>query len=158
MKIFIVGAGFTGMQLAKALVLERNNVVLIDNDPERVRYASDQLDCTVLEADGNNLESLEAAGIASADALVTLTEDDETNMITCSLVDAVKQGDRVKVQFTIDGRRWDGPNGTRYFTDLTGWKIDVLNADGTATEAVPVPPPAEAPADVDAGDPDDLPF
>ena len=76
----------------------------------------------------------------------------------CSLVDAVKQGDRVKVQFTIDGRRWDGPNGTRYFTDLTGWKIDVLNADGTATEPVPVPQPAEAPADVDSGDPDDLPF
>ena len=76
----------------------------------------------------------------------------------CSLVDAVKQGDRVKVQFTIDGRRWDGPTGTRYFTDLTGWKIDVLNADGTATEPVPVPQPAEAPADVDAGDPDDLPF
>ena len=89
MKIFIIGAGFTGTQLARTLVLERNNVVLIDNDPERVRDASDQLDCTVLEADGNNLESLEAAGIASADALVTLTEDDEINMITCSLVDAV---------------------------------------------------------------------
>ena len=89
MKIFVIGAGFTGMQLARALVLERNNVVLIDNDAERVRYASDQLDCTVLEADGNNLESLEAAGIASADAIVTLTADDEINMITCSLVDAV---------------------------------------------------------------------
>ena len=89
MKIFVIGAGFTGTQLARALVLERNNVVLIDNNPERVRYASDQLDCTVLEADGNNLESLEAAGIASADALVTLTADDEINMITCSLVDAV---------------------------------------------------------------------
>ena len=76
----------------------------------------------------------------------------------CSLVEAVKQGDSAKVQFTIAGRRWDGPNGTRYFTDLTGWKIDVLNADGTATEPVPVPQPAEAPADVDAGDPDDLPF
>ena len=89
MKIFVIGAGFTGMQLARALVLERNTVVLIDNDAERVRYASDQLDCTVLEADGNNLESLEAAGIDSADALVTLTGDDEINMVTCSLVDAV---------------------------------------------------------------------
>lgn len=89
MKIFIVGAGFTGTQLARALVLERNSVVLVDNDPARVREASDQLDCTVLEADGNDLEVLESAGIASADALVTLTEDDELNMITCSLVDAV---------------------------------------------------------------------
>ena len=89
MKIFIIGAGFTGMQLARALVLEQNSVVLIDNDPERVRDASDQLDCTVLEADGNNIESLEAAGIGAADALVTLTADDEINMVTCSLVDAI---------------------------------------------------------------------
>lgn len=89
MKIFIIGAGFTGMQLARTLILEGNNVVLMDNDSERVRHASDQLDCTVIEADGNNLEALEEAGIASADALVTLTEDDEINMVTCSLVDAL---------------------------------------------------------------------
>ena len=79
----------------------------------------------------------------------------------CSLCDSVKKGDRVKVQFTIDGRRWDGPNGTRYFTDLTGWRIDVLNADGSSTE--PVPQPAQAPAAAaapaePAGDPEDLPF
>ena len=68
-----------------------------------------------------------------------------------------KKGDRVNIRFSIDGRRWDGPNGVRYFTDLTGWKIDVINADGTATEPVPQPPEApEVPAD--AGDPDDLPF
>ena len=54
MKIFIIGAGFTGMQLARALVLERNNVILIDNDPERVRDASDQLDCTVIARGGRH--------------------------------------------------------------------------------------------------------
>ena len=32
MKIVIVGAGFTGMQLARTLVAEDNAVVLIDND------------------------------------------------------------------------------------------------------------------------------
>ena len=89
MKIVVIGAGFTGMQLARELVAEKNEVVLIERDPEKVRHASDQLDCTVLEADGSNLESLEDAGLSSADALVTLTEDDELNMITCSLVDAV---------------------------------------------------------------------
>ncbi|MBO7721193.1 MAG: NAD-binding protein [Kiritimatiellae bacterium] len=89
MKIFVIGAGFTGTQLARELIAERNEVVLIDNDPENVRHAGDQLDCTVLEADGNNLETLERAGIARADACVTTTGDDEVNMITCSLVDAV---------------------------------------------------------------------
>ena len=88
MTIFIVGAGFTGMQLARMLVLERNKVVLIDNDAEKVRHASDALDCTVLEADGNSIEVLEQAGIASAQAFVALTGDDEVNMIACQLVDS----------------------------------------------------------------------
>ena len=75
----------------------------------------------------------------------------------CALCDAAKVGDRVKIQFTIDGRRWDGPNGTRYFTDLTGWKIDVLNSDGGSVE--PVPAAAEAPAmDPDVSDAHNLPF
>ena len=88
MTIFIIGAGFTGMQLAKMLVLERNKVVLIHNDAEKVRNASDALDCTVLEADGNSIDVLEQSGIASADAFVALTGDDEVNMIACQLVDS----------------------------------------------------------------------
>lgn len=89
MKIVIIGAGFTGDLLAKALIAEGNKVVIIDSNPERVRSAGDQLDCTVIEADGCSLEVLEKAGIASADALVALSGEDETNVIICSLVDAV---------------------------------------------------------------------
>lgn len=89
MKIIIIGGGFTGVQLAKRLINERNDVTLIDNDEETVRHASNRLDCAVVNADGNNLQVLEDAGIAKADALVCLTESDEVNMITCSLADAV---------------------------------------------------------------------
>lgn len=89
MKVFIVGAGFTGVQLAKILSNERNDVTLIDNNEEITRHLADQIDCTILTEDGNNLENLENAGIAKADVLVCLTESDEVNMITCSLVDAV---------------------------------------------------------------------
>ncbi len=89
MNIVIIGAGFTGIQLAKRLISEKNDVVLIDNDEDTVRHAGNRLDCQVLQADGNNLETLENAGIAKADALITLTESDEINMITCSLVDSV---------------------------------------------------------------------
>lgn len=89
MKIVIVGAGFTGVQLAKSLINEKNQVSIIDNDEETIRHASNQLDCTVLCADGNNLETLESVGIAKADALVCVSSNDEVNMITCSLVDSV---------------------------------------------------------------------
>ena len=90
MKIVIIGAGFTGERLARALVAEGAEVVLIDKDAAKVRFARNRLDCTVVQSDGNSLRTLEQdAGIADAAALVVLTEDDEVNMITCSLVDAV---------------------------------------------------------------------
>ena len=89
MRIVIVGGGFTGVQLAKLLINEKNNVVVIDNDEEQMRHVSNRLDCSVLIADGNNLDTLEKAGIAKADALICVTSSDEVNMITCSLVDAV---------------------------------------------------------------------
>lgn len=89
MKIVVVGAGFTGVQLAKLLIDEKNTVTLIDNNEDTVRHAENRLDCTVVYADGNSLETLENVGIAKADALVCVTSSDEVNMITCSLVDAV---------------------------------------------------------------------
>lgn len=89
MRIVIVGAGFTGIQLAKLLINEKNHVAIIDNEENTIRHAQNQLDCTVMCADGNNLETLEEVGIAKADALVCVTSSDEVNMITCSLVDAV---------------------------------------------------------------------
>lgn len=89
MKIVIVGAGFTGIQLAKLLVNEKNDVIIIENNEEIARHVSNQLDCNVIVADGNSLETLEEAGISDSDALVCVTESDEVNMITCSLVDAV---------------------------------------------------------------------
>ncbi len=89
MKIIIVGAGFTGTRLARRLISERNDVVLIDSNEEIVRHASNRLDCMVMQASGNSLATLEAAGIAKADAIVAVTESDELNMITCSLVESV---------------------------------------------------------------------
>lgn len=89
MRIVIVGAGFTGVQLARRLINEKNEVILIDNDEDVVRHSSNSLDCDVKEMDGNSLQNLEDIGIAKADALVCVTDNDEVNMITCSLVDSV---------------------------------------------------------------------
>ena len=89
MKIIIVGAGFTGTQLARRLIQEKNDVVVIERNEDIARHVSNRLDCLVLPGNGNNLSALKEAGIAKADALVMLTESDEVNMITCSLVDSV---------------------------------------------------------------------
>lgn len=76
----------------------------------------------------------------------------------CSLLDGISKGQRVKVRFAIDGRRWEGPKGVQYFVDLTGIKIEVLNADGTSTEPVPAPAEPDAADIADPGEVDDMPF
>ena len=74
-----------------------------------------------------------------------------------SLLDGVKEGARAKVRFAIDGREWTNPQGqVKYFTDLTGLKLEILNGDGSSTEPVPAPPEADSFAD--SGDIDDMPF
>lgn len=89
MKIIIIGAGFTGTQLAKRLVNGKNDVVLIDNNSEITRHLDNRIDCTIINADGNNISTLEDAGISTADVLICVTSSDEVNMITCSLVSSV---------------------------------------------------------------------
>lgn len=89
MNIVIVGAGFTGAQLAKDLADEGNKVSIIEPDEEIAKDLDNHVDGTIVCAEGNNLDALEAAGIDKADALVCVTPSDEVNMITCSLADAV---------------------------------------------------------------------
>ena len=75
----------------------------------------------------------------------------------CSLLDGISKGQKAKVRFAIDGRKWEGGSkGVQYFVDLTALKVEVLNADGTSTE--PIPAPAEPDFPEDAGAVDDMPF
>lgn len=73
-----------------------------------------------------------------------------------SLLDGISKGQRVKIHFVIDGRRWDGPKGVAYFVDLTGLKIEVMNADGSSMEPLPSIPEPNLPSGLD--DVDDMPF
>ena len=59
MNIMIIGAGFTGVQLAKRLINEGNIVKIIESNEDIVEHVSNSLDCEVINADGNNLQVLE---------------------------------------------------------------------------------------------------
>ena len=72
-----------------------------------------------------------------------------------SLIQGIREGQRVKIVFAIDGREWtDNYGKVRYFTDLTGIKIEVLSAAEKKEESKPPEPPPEA---VPSGS-DDIPF
>lgn len=71
-------------------------------------------------------------------------------MTKVDLTKDFNEDDDVEVDFTVDGRKWDGPNGTRYFVDLTVWGIRLQGG-----EVKPKAEPAPAPAEDDI---QDLPF
>jgi trk system potassium uptake protein TrkA len=86
MSFVILGAGGVGFQLAKQLVDEGKDVVLIEKDAEKAKQANNLLDCLVLNEVGNNLDTLRRAGIASAEYFIGVTDSDEVNMIACGMV------------------------------------------------------------------------
>ncbi len=86
MNAVILGAGNVGFQLAKQLIEEDKNIVLIEKDPETAKQAASLLDCLVLNDEGNNLKTLRKAGTGKADYFIGVTDSDEVNMIACSMV------------------------------------------------------------------------
>ena len=95
MKVLIVGAGEVGFHLAKRLSEENQDVVLIESDPERADYASQQLDVMTLVGNGASLPILEEAGVKGARMLLAVTSQDEVNLISCLAAS------RLGVDFTI---------------------------------------------------------
>lgn len=86
MKIIIIGAGAVGFQIAKQLISENKDIIVIEKNPDRAKYVSNALDCIVINDEGNNLEVLKSVDIHDADFFISVTDSDEVNMISCALV------------------------------------------------------------------------
>jgi trk system potassium uptake protein TrkA len=85
MYMIIVGAGSVGTSLIDLSVKEKNNVVVIDSNPERGREISSKYDITVLTGDATSAETLREAGSERADALIVTTSDDAVNLMVVSI-------------------------------------------------------------------------
>ncbi|MEJ8560685.1 Trk system potassium transporter TrkA [Yoonia sp. GPGPB17] len=83
-RIVIIGGGNVGLGVAQALEArtERVRVKIIEHRRECAERAADALDRTiVLNGDGLDSGLLEEASIASADAVLAVTDDDKTNLL-----------------------------------------------------------------------------
>ncbi|RKX98412.1 MAG: Trk system potassium transporter TrkA [Spirochaetes bacterium] len=86
MKAVIAGAGTVGQQIARQLIEENRDVVVIEQDTRVARRVSNYLDCMVINGEVNNLEILERAGVGNADFFIAVTDSDEVNIISCGIV------------------------------------------------------------------------
>ena len=85
MNIVILGAGQVGSSLATSLATEDNDVVIIDNDPERLRHLREKLDIDTFQGNASHPDVLENANVMNADMLIAVTANDEVNMIACQV-------------------------------------------------------------------------
>jgi trk system potassium uptake protein TrkA len=95
MKVLIVGAGEVGFHLAERLSQENQDVIVIEADPERAEFASQQLDVLTVVGNGASLPVLERAGVRGARMLLAVTSLDEVNLISCLAAS------RLDVEYTI---------------------------------------------------------
>jgi len=95
MKIVIIGAGEVGFYLAQRLSLEKHDLVIIDNDPEKCAHAQEALDVAVIEGNASSQGVLKEAGLDSADMLIAASGVDEINLIACMI--ASKMGVKRKI-------------------------------------------------------------
>ncbi|MFC1771518.1 Trk system potassium transporter TrkA [Candidatus Margulisiibacteriota bacterium] len=87
MKIVIIGAGSIGFQLAKQLITEKKDVIIIEQNPRRAKQAINQVDCLVINKDGSQAQTLKEAHIETADYLVCVTDSDEVNIVACNFAE-----------------------------------------------------------------------
>ena len=85
MYVIVVGAGDIGTPLVKLATESGNEVVVIERDEERADRASRAYDCLVINDDATSKETLEDAGADRADALISTTDQDATNIMVCLL-------------------------------------------------------------------------
>jgi trk system potassium uptake protein TrkA len=91
----IIGGGNVGYMLAVHLEKIGIKTKLIEVDPVRCEFLSDNLKQTlVLCGDGTNLELLESEDIGESDVLISVTNNDEKNLL-CSLLAKQLGGKRV---------------------------------------------------------------
>ncbi|MCK5103515.1 MAG: NAD-binding protein, partial [Cyclobacteriaceae bacterium] len=82
MKIIIAGAGEVGFHLAKLLTYEKQEIVIIDLDQERLNYVGAHLDVHTVKGSSTSYKFLEAANVSKSDLLISVTSSEETNLAT----------------------------------------------------------------------------
>lgn len=85
-KVFIIGGGTIGYQVAKRMERKKVTVSLVDRDAKRCEFLTEQLEnSVVLNFDGLDSHELQEEGIDQADLVIAATHSDTTNILSSLL-------------------------------------------------------------------------
>ena len=115
MRVAIAGAGAVGRSIARELITNGHQVLLIDKDPRAIKPERVP-DAEWLLADSCELSSLEEAHLDQCDVVIAATGDDKANLVTSLLA---------KTEFGVPRTvgRVNHPNNEWLFNEA--WGVDV---------------------------------
>jgi len=126
MRTIIIGGGRVGRALATRLERRGEYVVIVEIDDEEIERARSE-GFTVHEGDGSDTETLRGAGIGDAKRVITVTGDDDINLLACQLsitkfdIEAVysrvNEPDNVDAFDSIGVKAIDSPTATAVAID-----------------------------------------
>ncbi len=110
MKAVIIGAGEVGYELAESIRRKGHNVIIVDKK-DRACEKARSLDVKVVIGNGARPELLNSLDLKPRDHFFAVTDDNETNLVTCSMAKAA----RCRTMARINGLEYiSKPVSTRF--------------------------------------------
>lgn len=92
MKIVVIGIGHTGELFIRMLCKKQNDLVVVDKKEEVVDRITDRYSVSGVCGNGTARETLQRAGVGSADVVVALTDNDAANLLCCAVAKEMGAG------------------------------------------------------------------
>ena len=87
MNIIVVGCGKVGYTLVEQLSNEDHNIVVVDKNADKVRDITEELDTMGVIGNGVSYNTLQEAGVSTADLVIAVTGSDEENLLCCLIAE-----------------------------------------------------------------------
>src|SRR6187455_619642 len=83
MYAIIAGGGKVGFFLARELIEQGHEVLIIENIADRAEFIANELGNVVLRGNADEASTLAEAGAERSDVVIAVTGDDEDNLVIC---------------------------------------------------------------------------
>lgn len=115
MKIIIAGAGDVGTHLAKMLAGEKQDIILMDTDEEKLRQLEENFDLMTVNASSLSISGLKEAEVSGADLFIGVTPEESRNMTSCLLAHSLGVK---KTVARIDNAEYLQPKHQEFFSKI----------------------------------------
>ena len=115
MKIIIGGAGAVGTHLAELLSNEKQDIILMDEDKDKLSSMDSNFDLMTVCASPTSVQALKNAGVNDADLFIAVMPEESRNMTACMI--ATSLGAK-KTVARIDNYEYLLPKNKEFFAKL----------------------------------------